>query len=87
MAIVAKSSKFGKYGRPTLAWIVGLLFFFPIFWLVLTSFKTDADAVKPEHLIWFTLWALVAIILEQARLAGWESFGVRYLDLNRVIGQ
>ena len=24
------------------------------FWMVLTSFKTDADAVKPEHLIWFT---------------------------------
>jgi sorbitol/mannitol transport system permease protein len=54
MAIVAQSSKFSIYGRPVLAWIVGLLFFFPIFWLVLTSFKTDADAVKPEHLIFFT---------------------------------
>ncbi|MEM8802524.1 MAG: carbohydrate ABC transporter permease, partial [Pseudomonadota bacterium] len=29
-------------------------FFFPIFWLVLTSFKTDADAVKPEFLFFFT---------------------------------
>lgn len=54
MAIVARSSRFSKFGRPVLAWGVGLLFFFPIFWMVLTSFKTDADAVKPEHLIWFT---------------------------------
>ncbi|MEM6941906.1 MAG: carbohydrate ABC transporter permease [Pseudomonadota bacterium] len=54
MAIVAQSSKRGRVGRATLAWIVALLFFFPIFWLVLTSFKTDADAVKPEFLIWFT---------------------------------
>jgi len=54
MAIVAKSSKFGTYGRPTLAWVVGILFFFPFFYMVMTSFKTDADAVKPEHLFFFT---------------------------------
>jgi sorbitol/mannitol transport system permease protein len=54
MAIVAQSSKFGTYGRPVLAWIVGLLFFFPIFWLILTSFKTDADAVDPDFLLFFT---------------------------------
>lgn len=54
MAIVAQSSKYGQTGRTILAWAVGLLFFFPIFWLVLTSFKTDADAVKPEYLFFFT---------------------------------
>jgi sorbitol/mannitol transport system permease protein len=54
MAIVAQESKFGKISRPLLAWIVGLLFFFPIFWMIVTSFKTDADAVKPEFLIFFT---------------------------------
>jgi len=53
MAIVAQSSKTGRISRATFAWIVGLLFFFPIFWMVLTSFKTDADAVKPEYLIAF----------------------------------
>ncbi|MEM9585171.1 MAG: carbohydrate ABC transporter permease [Pseudomonadota bacterium] len=53
MAIVAQSSKAGRVSRATLAWVVGLLFFFPIFWMVLTSFKTDADAVKPEFLIFF----------------------------------
>lgn len=54
MAIVAQTSTFSKIARPILAWIVALLFFFPIFWLVLTSFKTDADAVKPEFLFFFT---------------------------------
>lgn len=54
MAIVAQTSKYGQTGRTILAWAVGLLFFFPIFWLVLTSFKTDADAVKPEFLFFFT---------------------------------
>ncbi|MBO6727611.1 MAG: carbohydrate ABC transporter permease [Rhizobiaceae bacterium] len=53
MAIVAQETKLGMFGRPVLAWGVGLLFFFPIFWLVLTSFKTDADAVKPEFLFTF----------------------------------
>ena len=54
MAIVAETSRFSTVGRPILAWIVALLFFFPIFWLIFTSFKTDADAVKPEHLFVFT---------------------------------
>lgn len=54
MAIVAHSSRTGRISRATLAWVVGLVFFFPIFWMVLTSFKTDADAVKPEFLIFFT---------------------------------
>ena len=54
MATVAQSSRLGNVLWPALAWIVALIFFFPIFWLVFTSFKTDADAVKPEHLIFFT---------------------------------
>ena len=40
--------------RPALAWVIALMSFFPIFWMVLTSFKTDADAVKPEFLFMFT---------------------------------
>jgi sorbitol/mannitol transport system permease protein len=54
MAIVAESSKFSRIAWPVLAWAVGLLFFFPIFYMVMTSFKTDADAVKPEFLFSFT---------------------------------
>ena len=54
MAIVAETNKFFKTSRTVLAWFVGLLFFFPIFWMILTSFKTDAVAVKPEFLFFFT---------------------------------
>ncbi|MBU2993868.1 carbohydrate ABC transporter permease [Octadecabacter sp. 1_MG-2023] len=54
MAIVAKTSRFSKIAWPTLAWVVALIFFFPIFYMILTSFKTDADAVKAEHVFFFT---------------------------------
>src|SRR3954454_17335784 len=32
----------GSFG--VLAWLVGLVFFFPVFWMVLNSFKTEQDA-------------------------------------------
>ena len=54
MVAVVNKSTFSKVFWPVLAWTVAIVFFFPIFWMVLTSFKTDADAVKPEHLIVFT---------------------------------
>nr|WP_298259021.1 carbohydrate ABC transporter permease [uncultured Litoreibacter sp.] len=54
MATITQSSKLGNVLWPALAWMVALIFFFPIFWLVFTSFKTDADAVKPEFLFSFT---------------------------------
>lgn len=54
MATVTDTSRLGKLLWPALAWIVALVFFFPIFWMVFTSFKTDADAVKPEFLFTFT---------------------------------
>lgn len=54
MAATHQTTGFGKILLPILAWVVALLFFFPIFWMVLTSFKTDADAVKPEFLFVFS---------------------------------
>ena len=54
MAAVAQTTPLSRLLWPTLAWIIALIFFFPIFWLVFTSFKTDADAVKPEHLFFVT---------------------------------
>ncbi len=53
MAIVAEKSKLSRVLWPALAWITAIVVFFPIFWLVFTSFKTDADAVKPEFLFKF----------------------------------
>lgn len=37
-----------------LAWIIGLTIFFPILWTVLTSFKTEADAIaSPPSFLFF----------------------------------
>ncbi len=33
-----------------LAWVVGLMVFFPILWTVLTSFKTEGDAINISRL-------------------------------------
>ena len=54
MSAIGQRTKFSTVFLPILAWLVALVFFFPIFWMVLTSFKTDADAVKPEFLFMFT---------------------------------
>lgn len=54
MATVTQSSKLSNFLWPVLAWTIAIIFFFPIFWLFFTSFKTDADAVKPEFLFHFT---------------------------------
>src|SRR6266550_4854122 len=34
-----------------LAWIVGLVFFFPVFWMVLNSFKSEQDANTSPKLV------------------------------------
>lgn len=43
-----------NYLLTTLSWIVALLFFFPIFWLFLTSFKTELQAISVPPLLFFT---------------------------------
>ena len=41
-----------------LAWAVGLVIFFPILWTVLTSFKTESEAIAvPSHIVFFD-WTL-----------------------------
>jgi hypothetical protein len=47
-----------KIATTALAWAIGLLIFFPIFWTILTSFKTEAQAINNPPLFWgfdFTL--------------------------------
>jgi sorbitol/mannitol transport system permease protein len=42
----------------TVAWAIGLTIFFPIYWTILTSFKTEAQAIANPPLFWgfdFTL--------------------------------
>jgi len=46
-----KSKKFSPWGM--VAWLVGLGFFFPVFWMVLTSFKQESDAATNPPKLFF----------------------------------
>ena len=40
------------------AWVIGLAIFFPILWTVLTSFKTEGEAVATPPSFLFFDWTL-----------------------------
>lgn len=39
---------------PVLAWAIAILVFFPIFWMALTSFKTETEAISTPPSLFFT---------------------------------
>jgi len=41
-----------------IAWLIGFLIFFPILWTILTSFKTEAEAIANPPVILFFDWTL-----------------------------
>jgi len=47
-----KTKKFSPWG--VVAWIAALGFFFPVFWMVLTSFKQEGDAATSPPTLFFT---------------------------------
>ncbi|MFW2587732.1 carbohydrate ABC transporter permease [Sagittula sp. SSi028] len=51
-----------------IAWAIGLLIFFPILWTILTSFKTEAQAINDPPLFLFFDWTLenYAVVLERS---------------------
>ncbi len=50
-----------------LAWIIGLLIFFPILWTILTSFKTEAQAIADPPIFLFFDWTLENYAVVQDR--------------------
>ena len=59
------------------AWAVGLLIFFPILWTILTSFKTEAQAISDPPVFLFFDWTLenYAVVQERSNYMGflWNS--------------
>ena len=49
------------------AWAVGLLIFFPILWTILTSFKTEAQAIADPPVFLFFDWTLENYSIVQER--------------------
>ena len=50
-----------------IAWGVGLLIFFPILWTILTSFKTEAQAISDPPLFFLFDWTLENYTIVQER--------------------
>ncbi|MEQ9037829.1 MAG: carbohydrate ABC transporter permease [Silicimonas sp.] len=50
-----------------IAWGIGLLIFFPILWTILTSFKTEAQAINDPPLFLFFDWTLENYAVVQER--------------------
>ena len=50
-----------------LAWAVGLLIFFPILWTILTSFKTEGEAIADPPVFLFFSWTLENYSIVQER--------------------
>lgn len=56
-----------KVFNTLLAWLIGLLIFFPILWTILTSFKTEAQAINDPPLFLFFDWTLENYAVVQER--------------------
>ena len=56
-----------KIFNTALAWAIGLLIFFPILWTILTSFKTEAQAIADPPLFLFFDWTLENYAVVQER--------------------
>ncbi|MFW2543245.1 carbohydrate ABC transporter permease [Primorskyibacter sp. 2E107] len=50
-----------------IAWAIGLLIFFPILWTILTSFKTEAQAISDPPIWFFFDWTLENYSVVQER--------------------
>jgi len=48
------------------AWVVALIIFFPILWTILTSFKTEGDAINISH-FFQTAWSIESYFEVQSR--------------------
>ena len=59
------------------AWIIGLLIFFPILWTILTSFKTEAQAIADPPIFLGFDWTLenYSVVMERSNYARflWNS--------------
>jgi sorbitol/mannitol transport system permease protein len=56
-----------KMVNTVIAWTIGLLVFFPVLWTVLTSFKTEGQAINDPPLFLFFDWTLENYAIVQER--------------------
>ena len=56
-----------KLINTAIAWGIGLLIFFPVLWTILTSFKTEAQAIADPPVFLFFDWTLENYMIVQER--------------------
>lgn len=56
-----------KAVNTAIAWVIGLIIFFPILWTILTSFKTEGQAIADPPLFLFFDWTLENYAIVQER--------------------
>ncbi len=56
-----------KIINTAIAWGIGLLIFFPVLWTILTSFKSEAQAIADPPLFFFFDWTLENYAIVQER--------------------
>jgi sorbitol/mannitol transport system permease protein len=71
-----------------LAWFVGLLIFFPILWTILTSFKTEADAIANPPVFLFFDWTLenYGVVLERSNYARFLTNSIVIAGGSTILG-
>ena len=60
-------SPYNKLRNTVLAWTIGLLIFFPIFWIMVLSFKTEGDAIKTPFEVLTSVWTIESYSVVQDR--------------------
>ena len=63
-----------KLANTVAAWSIGSLIFFPIFWILVLSFKTEGDAIKTPLEILTSVWTLESYAVVQERSNYFKHF-------------
>jgi len=63
-----------KMLNTALAWLVGLVIFFPILWIILLSFKTEGDAIRTPLEVLGSVWTLESYAVVQDRSDYFKHF-------------
>ena len=56
------------------AWLIGILMFFPILWIVVLSFKTETDAIRAPMEVLLSGWTMDSYVTVQGRSDYFKHF-------------
>lgn len=63
-----------KLSNTIIAWTAGLLIFFPIFWIMVLSFKTEGDAIRTPLEVLTSVWTFESYAVVQDRSDYFKHF-------------